>query len=205
MSAKTEILSRIRSAQKQAGLPKSVEVPRDYRRESDLGADELRELLIDRLEDYKATVKITEEGNLASLLQKLLGNYNEVVYAEGMDAQLFDGISGARPDDRNSDPRELNSADAVVTESLVACAQTGTIVIEANELCGRRALTLVPDRHVCIVRGDNTVYGIPEVISAMHPDRPTTWISGPSATSDIELSRVEGVHGPRKLIVVIVK
>lgn len=206
MSAKQDILNRIRSAQKQAGLPDHVDVPREYQREGTLNDDELREMLVDRLEDYKAEVHVTEESDLKKTLDSIVNDRNckDIRYAPGMNADLFDGLP-ARPDDEEADPRELDDADAVVTESLVSSAQTGTIVLQSDSRCGRRALTLVPDRHICIVRRDEVVYGIPEVISRMNPDKPATWISGPSATSDIELSRVEGVHGPRDLIVIIVK
>ena len=206
MSAKQDILNRIRSAQKQAGLPDHVDVPREYQREGTLNDDELREMLVDRLEDYKAEVHVTEESDLKKTLDSIVNDRDckDIRYAPGMNADLFDGLP-ARPDDEDADPRELDDADAVVTESLVSSAQTGTIVLQSDSRCGRRALTLVPDRHICIVRRDEIVYGIPEVISRMDPDKPATWISGPSATSDIELSRVEGVHGPRDLIVIIVK
>ncbi|MDK8475654.1 MULTISPECIES: lactate utilization protein C [unclassified Corynebacterium] len=206
MSAKQDILNRIRSAQKQAGLPDHVDVPREYQREGTLNDDELREMLVDRLEDYKAEVHVTEESDLKKTLDSIVNDRNckDIRYAPGMNADLFDGLP-ARPDDEEADPRELDDADAVVTESLVSSAQTGTIVLQSDSRCGRRALTLVPDRHICIVRRDEVVYGITEVISRMNPDKPATWISGPSATSDIELSRVEGVHGPRDLIVIIVK
>ncbi|MDK4310277.1 LutC/YkgG family protein [Corynebacterium accolens] len=206
MSAKQDILNRIRSAQKQAGLADHVDVPRDYQRKGTLNDDELREMLVDRLEDYKAEVHVTEESDLKKTLDTIVNDRNcaDIRYAPGMNADLFDGLP-ARPDDEDADPRELDDADAVVTESLVSSAQTGTIVLQSDSRCGRRALTLVPDRHICIVRRDEIVYGIPEVISRMDPDKPATWISGPSATSDIELSRVEGVHGPRDLIVIIVK
>ena len=207
-TAKEEILNRIAAAQKQAGLPEHVEIPREYQKEGTLNADELREMLVDRLEDYKADVHVTDESGLNSTLVDILKERgcSNVVYAPGMDAGLLDGFEGTiTPDDNAKDPRELDAVDAVVTESHVTSAQTGTIVLESNETCGRRALTLVPDRHVCIVRKEQIVYGIPEVVSRMNPERPATWISGPSATSDIELSRVEGVHGPRDLIVVIVK
>lgn len=206
MSAKQDILNRIRSAQKQAGLADHVDVPREYQREGTLNDDELREMLVDRLEDYKAEVHVTEESDLKKTLDTIVNDRNctDIRFAPGMNADLFDGLP-ARPDDEDADPRELDDADAVVTESLVSSAQTGTIVLQSDSRCGRRALTLVPDRHICIVRRDEVVYGIPEVISRMDPDKPATWISGPSATSDIELSRVEGVHGPRDLIVIIVK
>lgn len=207
-TAKEEILNRISTAQKQAGLPDHVEIPREYQKEGTLNEDELREMLVDRLEDYKADVHVTDESGLNSTLVGILKERgcSSVVYAPGMDAGLLDGFEGTTtPDDNAKDPRELDAVDAVVTESHVTSAQTGTIVLESNETCGRRALTLVPDRHVCIVRKDQIVYGVPEMVSRMNPERPATWISGPSATSDIELSRVEGVHGPRDLIVVIVK
>ncbi|WKS56497.1 LutC/YkgG family protein [Corynebacterium accolens] len=206
MSAKQDILNRIRSAQKQAGLADHVDVPREYQRKGTLNDDELREMLVDRLEDYKAEVHVTEESDLKKTLDTIVNDRNckDIRYAPGMNADLFDGLP-ARPDDEDADPRELDDADAVVTESFVSSAQTGTIVLQSDSRCGRRALTLVPDRHICIVRRDEIVYGIPEVISRMDPDKPATWISGPSATSDIELSRVEGVHGPRDLIVIIVK
>ncbi|MBK4142262.1 lactate utilization protein C [Corynebacterium macginleyi] len=206
MTAKQEILNRIRSAQKQAGLPDHVDIPRDYQRKGTLNDDELREMLVDRLEDYKAEVHITEESDLKKTLETIVKDRNctDIRYAPGMNAELFIGLP-ARPDDEAADPRELDDADAVVTESFVSSAQTGTIVLQSNSQCGRRALTLVPDRHICIVRRDQIVYGVPEVISRIDPCKPATWISGPSATSDIELSRVEGVHGPRDLIVIIVK
>ena len=207
-TAKEEILNRIASAQKQAGLPDHVEVPREYQHEGTLNAEELREMLVDRLVDYRADVHVTDEAGLNSTIVDILKDRgcSTIVYAPGLDTGLLDGFEGtATPDDKNKDPRELNDVDAVITESHVTSAQTGTIVLESDEVCGRRALTLVPDRHICIVRKDQIVYGIPEVVSRMNPDRPATWISGPSATSDIELTRVEGVHGPRDLIVVIVK
>ena len=207
-TAKEEILNRIAAAQKQAGLPDHVDIPREYQKEGTLNEDELRDMLVDRLEDYKADVHITDEAGLNSALVGILKERgcSNVVYAPGMDAGLLDGFEGTiTPDDNAKDPRELDAVDAVVTESHVTSAQTGTIVLESNETCGRRALTLVPDRHVCIVRKDQIVYGVPEMVSRINPERPATWISGPSATSDIELSRVEGVHGPRDLIVVIVK
>lgn len=207
-TAKEEILNRISAAQKQAGLPDHVDIPREYQKEGTLNEDELREMLVDRLEDYKADVHVTDESGLNSTLVDILKERgcSTVVYAPGMDSGLLDGFEGTTtPDDNAKDPRELDAVDAVVTESHVTSAQTGTIVLESNETCGRRALTLVPDRHVCIVRKDQIVYGVPEMVSRMNPERPATWISGPSATSDIELSRVEGVHGPRDLIVVIVK
>ncbi|QYH19894.1 LUD domain-containing protein [Corynebacterium aquatimens] len=201
------MLKRIRNAQQLSNAPAHVEAIRNYRTESDLNAEELREMLIDRLLDYKATVVETTEETLGEDIAKILAEREatDIVYAPGMDAALFDAFQGeARADDPSSDPRDLGPIGAAVTDSKVTSAQTGTIVLEAGPECGRRALSLVPDRHVVIVRPETVVYGVPELIARLDPEKPTTMISGGSATSDIELVRVEGVHGPRDLIVMVV-
>ncbi|PFG27088.1 LutC/YkgG family protein [Corynebacterium renale] len=208
MSAKAEILSRIRNAEKLAGVPAEPrEIPRNYKRSSDMSRDDLRELLIDRLVDYKADVVRTTTDEVPAKLAEVLADRGAktVVYAPGLDSELLsDADVTATADDVKSDPRALNSVDAVLTASTVSCAQTGTICLQAGAKDGRRALTLVPDRHIVLVHMDTVVYGIPETVSRLSPDTPITWISGPSATSDIELERVEGVHGPRDLIVFVI-
>ena len=207
-SARAEILRRIRSAQASSGLPEAVDVPRQYSRTSTHSPTQLRETLIDRLEDYKAEVHVCSEDGLSRSIADILHERGcrEVRFAPAMDESLLSHFNGhALADDVDSDPRLLDAVDAVVTESHVSSAQTGTIVLESGPRNGRRALTLVPDRHVCIVRQGDIVYSVPEMVERISPHRPATWISGPSATSDIELSRVEGVHGPRDLIVIIVE
>jgi len=183
-------------------------VPRDYRRQGShpRGTEALVGQFIDRLEDYRATV-IRASGEVPGALRAALTaagvTDGPFLHAPGLPAPWLAG-TGATPDDSVRDGRGLGEIAAVITGSVVAVAETGTIVLDASPWCGRRALTLVPDVHVCLVKIADVVQTVPEALALLDPCRPLTFISGPSATSDIELSRVEGVHGPRTLVVVLI-
>jgi len=203
MSGRAEMLARIRSAR---GAAEPVEPLREYRAhgEHDPGSDSLVDLLEGRLRDYKATVRRTDDAGLRAAVA-------EAIAATGADGSVLlppDLPSSWAPEGRADDgiltAAELDGFSAVVTACRVACAETGTIVLDGAPDQGRRAISLVPDVHVCVVRADQVVQTVPEMIARLDPTRPTTLISGPSATSDIELDRVEGVHGPRTLSVVLV-
>jgi L-lactate dehydrogenase complex protein LldG len=160
---------------------------------------DLLDLLTERIEDYRAPVTRCSEDQVAQTIQTIL---------DGRGAIVPPGLSWPVPDavpDTGQRAAELDLIDAVVTAARVAIATTGTIVLDHQPDQGRRALTLVPDTHVCVVRAEQVVETVPEAFRRLDPSRPTTWISGPSATSDIELSRVEGVHGPRNLHVILVE
>jgi L-lactate dehydrogenase complex protein LldG len=207
VSAREDVLNRIRAANAAAGHPDPVPVPRDYHHTGALGAGspELRELLVDRLVDYKATVIDAEPDGIPQAIARGLadaGVTGRVLVPRGLPAGWCpDGV----PDEPGFGPDDLDGFAAVVTASAATCAQTGTIALDGAPDQGRRAITLVPDVHVCVVRADQVVETVPELLARLDPARPTTFISGPSATSDIELERVEGVHGPRTLIVVLVE
>jgi L-lactate dehydrogenase complex protein LldG len=186
VSARDEVLARIRRGKPASAPP----IPRAYRRAATVDL----ELLVERLQDYKAVVHRCPEADIPALLARLLPARTVVP----------EGFPWAAATDTELSARELDDVDAVVTTCAVAIAETGTIVLDGSAGQGRRALSLVPDRHVVVVRTGQVVQTVPEAIALLAPTRPQTWISGPSATSDIELERVEGVHGPRTLEVVLV-
>ena len=210
--ARTEVLARIGAAL--GGPTADVVVPRSYRTAGDhtAGSSEVLDLLVDRLVDYKAHVVRVAAADVPAAIAAViadLGAQPTVVAPDGLDpAWLADVPATVRHDSRTAplSHLELDAVAAVVTASRVAIADTGTIVLDGEPDQGRRAISLLPDVHVCVVRADQVVQSVPEAVRllAEHAERPQTWISGPSATSDIELDRVEGVHGPRTLHVLVV-
>ncbi|MGW4164364.1 LutC/YkgG family protein [Streptomyces sp. NPDC004788] len=207
-SSRDLVLARIRAAV--AGAPEAPEPERRYRRQhapDDPAA--LVDLLHENLADYRAVVHRTGPDGLAELIGRLLAAHGArgVAVPPGLPPEWLSGLGpdvGLRPDDGSLTALRLDATDAVVTGCAVAVAETGTIVLDGGPTQGRRALTLVPDLHVCVVRvPEQVVASVPLALPRLAPERPLTWISGPSATSDIELDRVEGVHGPRRLEVVL--
>jgi L-lactate dehydrogenase complex protein LldG len=187
------ILSRVRNAL--ADAPVAPAVPRDYRpagRPADL------DVLIDRLVDYRATVHRIREDEIATTVSGLVDG--AVLVPPGLPQAWRP--AGAVADDGLA-PDRIAAAAAVLTAAAVAVAETGTIVLDASPDQGRRIITLLPDVHLCVLRPAQVVAAVPDAIARLDPRRPLTWISGPSATSDIELNRVEGVHGPRTLHVLL--
>jgi len=204
MSAREEVLGRVRSAQV---TPTDHPTRRDYAHTVEL-ADPAG-VFVERVEDYKATVIRTgPDGVAAAVAESLLGARRVVVPAGFIQEWLPDSIDVVRDEPALSSD-DLNQVDAVLTTAVVGVAVTGTIVLDHTEGQGRRALTLVPDLHVCVLTADQIVGDVPEAVgrlsSSAAAGRPLTWVSGPSATVDIELIRVHGVHGPRTLRLVLVE
>jgi L-lactate dehydrogenase complex protein LldG len=215
--ARAEILDRIRAAlgdRPSGETPAMVAVPRDYLTNDPAPHAEQVEQFIDRVAEYKASIHRVTTGDLAAVIAEVLkarGVRTLVVPADlpagwvpGGAQVLRDGGSGGRLTNE-----QIESSDGVLTAAALGIAQTGTIVLDGGPGQGRRALTLLPDYHLCVIRADQIVGFVPEAVTRLHdaaraPGRPITWISGPSATSDIELNRVEGVHGPRTLEVLVV-
>jgi L-lactate dehydrogenase complex protein LldG len=184
-------------------------VSRDYLREhGDRSIEQTVDLLAENLADYRAIVHRCTAADLPATIAGMLAarGARTVLVPPGLDPQwLAQAEAEQVPDRAESTPHELDRVDSVVTACAVAVAETGTIVLDASPDQGRRRITLVPDHHVCVVRvPEQVVSSVPQALERLDPARPLTWISGPSATSDIELDRVEGVHGPRTLEVVLV-
>jgi len=204
MKAREEILSRIRLAQ--VAAPDHA-VRRDYSHTREL--PDVLGHFVERVEDYKATVIRTNPDGVAAAIATCLGGASKVVVPPGFNTSWVPGGLDVVRDEPALGSDELDAVQAVLTSAVVGIAVTGTIVLDHTEGQGRRALTLVPDLHVCVVTADQVVADVPEAVArltaSVNNGRPLTWISGGSATSDIELQRVEGVHGPRTLCVVLVE
>ncbi|MEW2810622.1 lactate utilization protein C [Streptomyces massasporeus] len=208
MNSRERILGRVRRAL--ADVPADeTPVSRDYLREhGQRTVAQTVELLAENLADYRALVHRTDPGGLAELIAALLEKRGaaSVLVPPALDEGWLAATGATRVADlAGSTPGELDRVDSVVTACAVAIAETGTLVLDGSPDQGRRRITLVPDHHICVVRvPGQVVSSVPQGLERLDPARPLTWISGPSATSDIELDRVEGVHGPRTLEVILV-
>jgi L-lactate dehydrogenase complex protein LldG len=213
MSAREQILGRIRDALVDVPpgeRPDDVTVPRDYCRHDERTPAELVERFAERLRDYRATVRTVIRSDLSRTLSELCAELGleRLVIPPGLSGDWVPNRVTLVQDDGLS-AAELDAIDGALTGCACAIADTGTIVLDGAGACGRRAITLVPDHHLCVVFAEQIVGIVPEAFAkvasgVIDERRPITLISGPSATSDIELIRVEGVHGPRHLVVVIV-
>ncbi|MEA5360514.1 lactate utilization protein C [Amycolatopsis sp., V23-08] len=190
MNAREEILASVRGALRTADRTEAP-VPRGYRT---VVPPNVVDLFAERVVDYRAALTRCTSAELPDAIREALGPARKVLVPAGFPVKL-DGVP---------DAADLDTFDAVVTTAALGIATTGTLVLDHGPGQGRRALSLVPDVHVCVLREDRIVPGVPQAVAALDPARPQTWISGPSATSDIELTRVEGVHGPRTLHVIVV-
>jgi L-lactate dehydrogenase complex protein LldG len=206
MNARAEILARVRAA---LGPESEAETPtaRDYIQATSLTVEQRLELFTDRLRDYDSEVHHTTESEVPSAIRTALSarSKRRIVIPRDFPSDLlplgFDFIA-----DEELSYAELDAVGAVLTVCTAAIALTGTIILQDAPGQGRRAITLIPDYHLCIVRAEQVFSTVPEAIRFLHPtaSRPTTTVSGPSATSDIEMTRIKGVHGPRTLEVILV-
>ncbi|HYH90640.1 MAG TPA: LUD domain-containing protein [Solirubrobacteraceae bacterium] len=196
--ARAEMLQRVRSALGDA--PVVPEVPRAYHGPGAAPVDV--DLFCERVADYKATVHRVAAGEVDRVVGQILAGHGAEKVVGTLD------LDGLVADDPPLDARALDALDGVITGCALGIAETGTIVLDGAQRSGRRALTLVPDLHVCVVEEEQIVASVPDAVAqlaeAAAAGRPITLVSGPSATSDIELDRVEGVHGPRRLEVLVV-
>jgi L-lactate dehydrogenase complex protein LldG len=214
ITAREALLQRIRSALRDVPSeeqPQHVQVERSYQLSGTTTREEVVERFIERVAEYKVTVQRAEEASLPQAIATACtaqGIHRLVVSVDLPEDWLPPNIEPLR-DSNTLTFQQLDESDGVLTGCALGIAQTGTIVLDDGARQGRRAITLLPDYHLCVVYEDQIVDLVPEAITRLHEAvqqrRPITFISGPSATSDIELNRVEGVHGPRTLHVLVVK
>jgi L-lactate dehydrogenase complex protein LldG len=209
-TARDTVLARVRTALGHS--PPVPDIPRGYRDAGTLGApgnDVAVERFCERVAEYRATVQRVQRGGLADTVAATCARHGarRIAVPEGAPGEIpgIELVVDAPP----LSPRDLDGLDGVLTGCALAIAETGTIVLDGGARSGRRALTLVPDLHLCVVEAQTIVPSVPDAVGALRQavseGRPITLVSGPSATSDIELDRVEGVHGPRRLEVFVVE
>jgi L-lactate dehydrogenase complex protein LldG len=207
MSSREEILRRIRAAT--ADMTDMPDIPRGYQTASGATGrtdDGLADKFAERAGDYRATVRRCRAAEAAQVIADAVTTraVRRIGVPRGFPAEWSALLPHPVPDEPPLDIAALDALDGVVTTCAVAIAETGTMVLDTGPGQGGRAFSLVPDYHLAVVRTGQIVAAVPDAVAALGPARPLTWISGPSATSDIELTRVEGVHGPRTLDIVIV-
>lgn len=205
MTARDDVLGRIRQAL--TDRPSPAPVRRDYRGAGDLVVEDVLALFAERVADYRADVQRCSAGSVASVIAErlTLRGLTSVVVPDGFPEEWLGSVAASVR--RHHPPLDAECLDAiggVVTTAACGVALTGTIVLDHGPGQGARALTLVPDYHLIVIEAARVVAGVPDAIARLDPTGPLTWISGPSATSDIELDRVEGVHGPRTLDVLLI-
>jgi L-lactate dehydrogenase complex protein LldG len=195
VTARDEILARVREALAGVEPPAAAAAPASLPRpDVDLVA-----LFAERVTDYRAVVERCSARQVADRVRAALPEGARIVVPPGLGLDVAGSVV-----DNGLSAADLDALDGVVTRATVGIAETGTIVLDHGPGQGRRVITLVPDLHICIVAAAQVVSDVPDAMALLDPALPQTWISGPSATSDIELDRVEGVHGPRRLHVIVV-
>lgn len=211
-NSREEILRRIRSAIGGGSSEAAVRadwngISRQYKRQGRRGRDQVLDLLEDRLRDYDATVVRCDRGAVATTVAGVLSGRQKqrLIIPEGVAAEWLPANFEFVVDDGLA-ALELDGFDGVLTGSTLAIAETGTIVLQNAAGQGRRAISLVPDYHLCLVRVEDVVETVPEGVDRLRATSswPTTFVSGPSATADIEMTRIKGVHGPRYMDVILI-
>jgi iron-sulfur cluster protein len=175
---------------------------------SELSSDERISQMCERLIDYRASVVISENTDVANHIRELLaqrGSMKVVSPTDLPESWVYGLDVSLTVDDPPLTTTQLDNTDAAITGCAIAISESGTIVLDAGARQGRRTLSLLPDHLIVVINEDQIVERVPEGVARLNASSAQTWISGPSATSDIELERVEGVHGPRTLDVVIVR